>query len=172
MLVYYGWVDLGSDPKQLYDLLKKALKQTPASSAAKSINGEVFRDMRGRHLRGDEIAAFKARAKSRYRLGLCLFAQVVSRDHLLGVLDQVLHDPLVAVVGQQRPIDLRLAVPLEERGAVLAGGVGRLSDEDEVSLPGRQHHVIPIDDEYVAGPVTQQIARVQVGMTDDVWPHL
>jgi Domain of unknown function (DUF5680) len=32
LLVYYGWVDQASDPKQLYDVLKKALERMPADA--------------------------------------------------------------------------------------------------------------------------------------------
>src|SRR2546428_8991572 len=128
--------------------------------------------MGGGRLCGVEIAAFQARAKLPRGLGFCLFAQVVSDDHLSGVLDKVLYHPLVAIVRKQSPIDPRLAVPLKERRAGLARGVGWLSDKDEVALPRSQHHVIPIDDEYIAGPVTQQVAWMQVCVTDDVWPGL
>ena len=54
-------------------------------------------------------SARNCRAASAVRL----FAQVDSKDHLSRVLDEVLYHPLVAVVGQQSPVDLRLAVPLE-----------------------------------------------------------
>src|SRR5947209_1105374 len=143
-----------------------------AAPPADSLNREVFGYMRRGRLRGGEVAALEARSKRPRGLGLYLLAQVVPKQHLSGVLDEVLYHPLVAIVGKQSPIDLRLAVSLKERRTVFARCVSWLSDKNEVSLSGSQHHVVPIDDEYIAGPVTQQVARMQVCVTDDVWPGL
>src|ERR1700674_4032692 len=117
-----------------------------------------------------EIATFQARVKSPNSPGVGFIAQVFSEDHLSGILDQIWYHSLVAVVGKRVPINLCRSVPLEKwRAAVLRGAIQRVPDKDEISLPGSQHHVIPIDHEHKAGSITQQITWMQVRMTDNVW---
>src|SRR5437867_302655 len=109
--------------------------------------------MAGGRLRGVEIATFQALVESPNSPGLSLFAQVFSEDHLFGIFDQILHDPLVAVVGKRDPINHRLSVSLEKWGAAVCQAIRWFPDKDEISLLGSHHYVIPIDHEQMAGTI-------------------
>ena len=97
-------------------------------------------------------------------MGPGFFSQVVLEKHVLGTCDHVLHDPFPAVIGECDPINLRLSIPFPERICL------RFPDKDEIALFGRQHHVIPIDDKHMALMIADQIGRMQVCVTEDVWP--
>src|SRR5438045_2632093 len=91
------------------------------------------------------------------------FCQIVPETHVLGILDQILHDPFPAVVGECTPIDLRLSVALKKRIGLW------FPDKDEIALFRCQHYLIPIDHEHVTSLITEQIGWMQIRVTDDVW---
>src|SRR2546422_923843 len=91
------------------------------------------------------------------------FSQIVPGKHVLGTLDQILHDPFPAVVCECNPIDLRLSVALKKRICLW------FPDKDEIALFRRQLHIIPIDDKHVTSMITEQIGWMQIRVTDDVW---
>ena len=62
------------------------------------------------------------------------------------------------------PINISLPVSFPKRGCL------RFPDKDEIALFGRQHHLIPIDYKHVPGMIAEQVGRMQVRVTDDVWP--
>src|SRR5712692_3643491 len=79
------------------------------------------------------------------------FSQIVPGKHVLGTLDQILHDPFPAVVCECHPINLRLSVALKKRICLW------FPDKDEIALFGRQHHIIPIDYKHVASMIAYQV---------------
>ncbi len=81
-----------------------------------------------------------------------------------------MNQPFPEVVGQRDPINLRLPVPLKKGSGILSrGAIGSgFSDKDEIALFGGQHHIVPIDHKDLAGLIADDIAWMQIGVTDDV----
>src|SRR5437763_4732347 len=90
------------------------------------------------------------------------FSPIVPETHVLGTLNQILHDPFPEVVGEEYPVNLRDSVPLKKRLGLWP------PDKDEIALFGGQHHLIPIDHKHMARSITDQISCMQVCVTDDV----
>ena len=97
-------------------------------------------------------------------IGPGFFSQVVLEEHVIGTRDHILHDPFPAIVGECDPINLRLSVSFPERLCL------RFPDKDEIALFGRQHHIIPIDHKHVTVSIADQIGRMQVRVTENIWP--
>src|SRR5579884_1962809 len=94
--------------------------------------------------------------------GLGGFSQVIADQYVFRTIDQIGYDAFPEIVRQRDPVDLRLPISLKERRGILSCCDVRrcVVDEEEIAFFGGEHHVIPIDDEYLAGVIADHIARV------------
>src|SRR5262249_28420913 len=91
----------------------------------------------------------------------------------------------MSVIGERRPINIRLSVALKETRLDAARTIEQMAvlaslilsrralrlqwvDKDEISLFRGDHHIFPIDQKYPASAITHQITRVQICVTDDL----
>lgn len=89
------------------------------------------------------------------------FGPILPETHIVGTLDQILGNPFPQKVGEGRPIDLCLPIALKKRLSVW------WPDKEKIALFGSQHHLIPIDHKDLTRVIADQIACMQVSMTDD-----
>src|SRR5258707_10530657 len=96
--------------------------------------------------------------------GLCpaFFSPILPETHVVGTLDQILHDPFPEEVGEGHPIDLGLSVAVKKRISVW------VPNKDKIALFGCVHHLIPIDHKHLARSITDEISCMQGGMTNDI----
>jgi hypothetical protein len=90
------------------------------------------------------------------------FSPILLETHVVGTLNQILHDPFPEEVGEDHPVDLPLSIALKKCIGVW------VPHKDEIALFGGQYYLISIDHKHLAGSTTDQISCMQVTVTDDV----
>src|SRR5262249_5568116 len=98
---------------------------------------------------------------------------LIGQQELLAVGRNIFDDPLVAIIRQCDRIDLRVTVPLIEKGFFLVWGMPgpilTAANEHQVALFGRHDKRVPIDDVQRVVCANQDIGGVDVGVTQDIF---